>query len=416
MQLFRPEAVEAQKHQWLGRVQLVQPLSVRLMTGGALLALAAVLAFLWFGEYTRKAPLPGVLVPDRGLIRLVPTAAGTVVERRAVEGQSVKAGDLLFVLAVDRPMLDAGSDAQVRASLDERRRSLRVSSLRESELAAQQQTALERRLQALALELAQLETESVLHRRRMLLAEESLARLETLRADQFVSPAQVQAKGEEVIALQSQLQGLERQRAALGRERAELDGEKRGLPLKAQVAQGGIERELASLVRETAEQDAGRRLLVRAPADGVVSAVFTEPGQSVNAASALASLVPAGAALQAQLYAPSSAVGFVRPGQTVRLRFEAFPYQRFGHQPAHVLQVSRAPLAAAELAALALPAAVVRADEPLFRITVALDSADAPVWPQPLVAGMRLQADVLLERRRLVQWLFAPLMGLAQRL
>jgi membrane fusion protein len=35
---------------------------------------------------------------------------------------------------------------------------------------------------------------------------------------------------------------------------------------------------------------------------------------------------------------------------------------------------------------------------------------------QPLVAGMRMQADVLLERRRLVEWLFEPVLGLTSRL
>lgn len=416
-QLFRTEAVEAQRQQWLGRVQLVQPLSLRLMTLAALLVLAAVSAFLWFGEYTRKTPLSGVLVPDRGLIRLVPAAAGTVVERHVVEGQSVRVGDVLFVLAVERPTLDAASDAQVRASLDERRRSLEAAASRERQMARTQQSAFSRRLQALSLEQAQLDTELTLQRRRLALAAESLQRLEKLQADQFVSAAQVQVKNEELLALQSQLQALERQRAALARERAELEGEQLGLPTREQTALGEIERELASLVREAAEQAPGRRLVVRAPADGTVSGLFAEPGQSVAAPSALASLVPAGAELQAQLYAPSSAVGFLRPGLPVRLRFEAFPYQRFGHQPAHVLQVSRAPLASAELAALALPAAAgPRGEEPLFRITVALDGEGAPAWPQPLVAGMRLQGDVLLERRRLVQWLFAPVFGLAERL
>jgi ATP-binding cassette, subfamily B, bacterial CvaB/MchF/RaxB len=133
--------------------------------------------------------------------------------------------------------------------------------------------------------------------------------------------------------------------------------------------------------------------------------VLAETGQSVSPAAALATLVPEGAVLQAQLYAPSSAVGFVQLGQAVRLRFEAFPYQKFGQQPAHVLQVSRTPLAASELAALALPA-VGPGGEPLFRITVALDG---PPVATPLTPGMRLQADVLLEKRRLIEWLFEVL-------
>jgi membrane fusion protein len=186
------------------------------------------------------------------------------------------------------------------------------------------------------------------------------------------------------------------------------------LPLAAGSAVGSLERDLALLAQEAAEQDGERRLVVRAPQAGTVSAVLAEPGQNVTPASALASLVPEGASLQAHLFAPSSAVGFVRPDQPVRLRFEAFPYQKFGHQPGRVVQVSRTPLAASELAALSLPA-VATGGEPMFRITVALDETPEPE-ALPLSAGMRLQADVLLERRRLAEWLFEPLLGLGSRL
>ena len=177
---------------------------------------------------------------------------------------------------------------------------------------------------------------------------------------------------------------------------------------------GGLERDLAQANRDAAEQNAEQRLVVRAPQPGTVSTLLAEPGQSVSPASALATLVPQGAVLQAQLFAPSSAIGFVRPGQAVRLRFEAFPYQKFGQQAARVLKVSRTPLAASELAALALPAfsTLGPGGEPLFRITVALEGAPVAA----LSAGMRLQADVLLEKRRLIEWLFEPLLGLKGRL
>ena len=146
-----------------------------------------------------------------------------------------------------------------------------------------------------------------------------------------------------------------------------------------------------------------------------------EPGQAVSPSSALASLVREGAVLQAELYAPSSAVGFVRPGQAVRLRLEAFPYQKYGQLDGQVVQVSRTPLSSGELPAQPFTASLAgagsgQAGEALFRITVALDGSTREAWPQPLVAGMRLQADVLLERRRLLEWLFEPLFGLRNRL
>lgn len=411
--LFRPEAVEAQSQQWLGRVQLVRPLSLSLLTAGVVVVALALLVFLTTAQYTRKAAVGGVLVPDRGLIRVVPAASGTVVERRAAEGQQVRAGDVLFVLALERSTLEGPAQAQVQRSLLERQRSLQDSAQQQQLLMNSQQAALDRRLAALQHELAQVDAEAALQKQRLALAGEALARLESLRNDQFISAAQVQAKNEEVLGLKAQAQALERQRSALQREQAELDGERRNLPLLARGAQGGIERDLAALSREAAEQDAARQVVIRAPQDGTVTALLADVGQSVSPSSALASLVPAGARLQAHLYAPSSAVGFVRADQAVRLRYEAFPYQKFGHQPGHVVQVSRTPLAPAELEALSLPVAP-NQREALFRITVALDPADGEALP--LAAGMRLQADVLLERRRLVEWLFEPLLGLKGRL
>jgi membrane fusion protein len=148
----------------------------------------------------------------------------------------------------------------------------------------------------------------------------------------------------------------------------------------------------------------------------VVSAVLAQPGQTVTPTAALASLVPADSQLQAHLYAPSSAVGFVRPDQTVLLRYQAYAYQKFGHQRGRVLQVSRTPLSAADQSALA-GAQPQAAHEPLYRITVALDKQQVSAYGQDisLVPGMQLDADVLLDRRRLIEWIFEPLLGLGGR-
>ena len=409
-QLFRPEAIEARRQPGLGSVQLARSLSLSWLTAGAVLAAVLAGAFLTFASYTRKATTQGVLVPDRGLIRLVPTASGTVLERHAVEGQAVKAGEVLFVLALERPLLADDNRLRVQASLAERQRSLRDSARQQAALVQSQQTALERRLQALATELAQLDAQTTLQQQRLTLARQSLARLESLQGEQFVSPAQVQTKTEEVLGLQGAAQDLSRQRAALERERAELDGERRALPLVAGGAAGGLEREQALLSRESAELDAERRLIVRAPQAGTLSAVQAEPGQAVSPASVLASLVPAGSKLQAHLYAPSSAIGFVQADQAVRLRLEAFPYQKFGHVSGRVLEVSRTPMTRSDQPAA--PGA--DAAQPLFRITVELDQSSTAL-PAPLVPGMRLAADVLLERRRLLEWLIDPVLGWRSR-
>lgn len=415
--LFRREALEHQRQDWLGSIQLIRPVSLSVVTALVVVAAVLVAAYLALGEYTRKARVSGYLAPDRGVIRLVPPQAATVVEAHAAEGQAVRAGDVLFVLAVGQATLSGDTQAAVQSSLASRERSLQTAARQRSQLEQTQTAAIDAQVADIRRELDAMGAEESLQRQRLALAQEALTQYEGLRNDNFVSSAQVRAKAEDVLGVKAQLQSLQRQRATRLREIASLQSQRVELPLRTQAAQGEIDRDIAALAQASAENEARQRIVVRAPQDGIVSGVLAAPGQNVTPAAALASLLPADAKLQAHLYAPSSAVGFVRAHQAVQLRYQAFPYQKFGHQSGAVAQVSRSPLQASELAGLPLPAAVSGSGEPLYRITVDLDQQSVAAYgaQQALSPGMQLEGDVLLDRRRLIEWLFEPVLGLAGR-
>ena len=415
--LFRPEALEHRERDWLGSVQLTRPVSLFVLTLLAVVIAVAVGAYLALGEYTRKARVSGFLVPDRGVIRLVAPQSATVVESNVIEGRAVKRGDVLFVLAVGQATLSGDTQAAVGRSLDSRTLSLQGAARQREALAQSQLASVDRQLADMQTELGTMRLEADLQKQRLALAEQAQQQYESLRNENFVSAAQVRAKTEEVLNVKAQLQGLERQRAARLREIATLQAQRRDLPLQTAAAQGAIDRDVATIAQQAAENEAHQRLVIRAPQDGVISGVLAEAGQSVTPAVALASLLPADARLQANLFAPSSAVGFVRASQVVQLRYQAFPYQKFGHQAGRVLQVSRSPLQAAELAGLALPASLSSSGEPLYHILVALDRQDVTAYgqAQALSPGMQLEADVMLDRRRLIEWLFEPVLGVAGR-
>ena len=415
--LFRPEALEHREREWLGSIQLIRPVSLTVLTVLTLLVVAGVAVYLTLGEYTRKARVSGYLVPDRGVIRLVTPQAATVVESHVVEGGAVQRGDVLFVLAVGQATLSGDTQAAVQSSIESRTRSLQGAARQRSQLEQTQLAAIDRQIDEMEREIESMKLESDLQRQRLVLAEQAQNQYESLRNDNFVSSAQVRTKAEEVLNVKAQLQGLVRQRATRLREIAALQSQRRELPLQAQSALGAIDRDLAALAQQAAETEARQRIVVRAPQAGVVSGVLAAPGQTVTPAVALASLLPADATLQAQLFAPSSAVGFVRANQQVQLRYQAFPYQKFGHQSGEVVQISRSPLQASELAGLALPVSLSASGEPLYRITVSLDRQSVAAYgqPQALAPGMQLEADVLLDRRRLIEWLFEPVLGIADR-
>lgn len=418
--LFRPEAIRGQQQAWLGSIQLIRPVSFAVLTTLVLAVAALVALVLVEGRYTRKAHVSGFLVPDKGVLRLLPQQAGTVLERRVAEGQAVRQGDILFVLSTDRATLGGDTQAMVQTSLAARGKSLQEAARQRASLQQEQRAGFDRQIDDIRRELAQVDAEAELQRQRLLLAQQAQARVESLRAENFISQAQVQAKSEEVLGVRAQIQSLLRQRAAKQREMGALEAQRRELPLRSQALQGGIERELATLAQESAENEARQRIVVRAPQDGVVTAVLAELGQAVSPSAPVASLLPADAKLQAQLFAPSSAVGFLRQNQQVQLRYQAFPYQKFGHHAGQVSQVSRTPLQAVDLAGLPLPESMksTPSAEPLYRITVTLEQQAVQAYgqAQPLSPGMQIDADVMLDRRRLIEWIFEPLLSVTGRL
>ncbi|WP_052736267.1 HlyD family secretion protein [Aquincola tertiaricarbonis] len=411
--IFRPEALDHQRDQWIGHIRLAQPVSLRWLTVLVVAAFVAVALFLTLGHYTRKARLSGVLVPQGGLLELRTPREAVVLERRVREGDAVRQGDVLYVLTLDRSSGEGETQAEVRRSLDERRRSLREAVERQAALREARSQALADRIAEMTRERSRHDERTQLQRERLALAEQALAQFESLRHQDFIAPAQLRAKQQDVLEQRERLQALAQERAQHERSLAALQAEARELPLQAQAQLGEIERELSALAGDTAETESRRREVLRAPQDGVVGALTAEPGQSVAASAVLARMMPGQAPLLAELYAPSSAMGFLRPAQPVLMRYHAFPYQKFGSQAGRVLRVSRTPVPADARP----PVAGLPADEPLYRVTVALDRQDVQAYgqPQPLAPGMQLEADVQLDRRRLIEWIFEPLLGVAGR-
>ena len=157
-----------------------------------------------------------------------------------------------------------------------------------------------------------------------------------------------------------------------------------------------------------------RAAVLRAPRDGVVSAVLPKAGQTVSAGQPLLSILPAGSTLQAQLLVPSRAIGFIDPGSRVVLRYEAFSYQKFGQQYGHVTDVSRSALTSSEITTLIGQ----QSQEPLYRVQVTLDKQFVLAYgkQEAVKPGMTLQADILMDRRSLLEWVFEPLYGMAHHL
>jgi membrane fusion protein len=411
---FREEVGREQARSSMGGIVLIRPLSFTLLTVAALSLAACILAYLVLAEYAKKAPLAGTLVPASGAIRVVAQQPGLVRDRRVREGEKVAAGEALLRLVDARATPEGGPVGSATAALAARRIA-QVRRQRDETRAASraEQAAFDGRIAGLEAEILQLDGEVEAVAARESLSRRSLARLEELERRGFASPAQRQQKEEEALDLRSRRHSITRARLALGRESAALRAESAEAHSRSLAQLSALDAQVAALDQERIERRAQAEALVSAPAAGTVAAILVEPGQVVASGATLLTLLPEGSPLQAHLFAPSRAVGFIRAGQEVLLRYPAFPFQKFGSHRARVLSVSRTAIAPAELGFA--PADGSR--EPLYRVKVALEAQTVAAYgrAEPLQAGMQVEADVLLDRRRLIEWVFEPVFSLAGR-
>lgn len=430
--LFRQEVAAAQAAQYLGSVRLPRPWSYAAVTSVALALALMLVAFATWGEVNRKARLSGVVVPSQGSLNISAPQAGVVMDLPVREGQSVKAGQVLLVLQTERQSMLNGSlsDTTERAAQQIATRLQTLSTertLRELQT-HQREQVLDDRLRTTAQQLRQAEEESALQARRVQLAQTTLARNQQLAESGFVAEAQVQVRQEELIDAKARAQALERARLGLMQDQQTLRGERIALKAQLQSDTNQIERNRASLDQEASENAARKTMVISAPYAGTITALNLKAGQSVQSGQALATLVPQAAdsdasgpgPLQAQLFAPSRTAGFVRPGQTVYLRYDAYPYQKFGLHQGRITSVSATPFAPSELPPNLAEQLLTQAGskEALYRVNVSLDAQSIQAYGEalPLKAGLTVEADVLQERRKVWEWVLEPVLAARQRL
>ncbi|HWP13823.1 MAG TPA: HlyD family efflux transporter periplasmic adaptor subunit [Ramlibacter sp.] len=424
MRLFRSEVLEARQTQWLGTAILPPRASFRVFTLVGVAAAAAIVALICFGEFTRTARVNGWLLPQEGVVRVQAPRPGIVGNLDVKEGAQVHQGDRLLTLSDELQSARLGpTQALIMQRLSERRASMTEERSQQQRLLAQQDRALANRVAALRSEEEQIGREMGLLRERIAIAARSVALHRKHYAEGFISDMRLQQVESELLEQRARLAAAERSRLALVRERMNFEAERADLPLKLGQGTALLERGIAQLEQDRAEAEARREIVVVAPHDGTVTAIHAVPGAKADAGTPLLSIVPPTSRLEAHLYAPSRAIGFVRTGQRVQLRYQAFPYQRFGHYEGVVAAISRAALSPAELPAQLAGLTSVTgvapgaAAEPLYRITVSLASQTVTAYgaATPLQPGMTLEADVALERRRLFQWVLDPLYAVTGR-
>lgn len=370
-----------------------------------------VLAYLVWGEYTKKARASGYLVPAQGLIKIYPQQPGAVIALRVAEGQLVKKGDLLAIISTERTSMQGDTQIEIAKQLVLRQKSLVEEKSKTHQLYMEQIESAKKRLAHLTQERDQLSRAIQTQEQRVGLAEIVVERNTQLFREKFVSELALQEKRADLLDQRNRLHDLLRSKIASERDTVALQTDLNNLPLKERSEIAAMDRSIAEITATGLENEAHRESYLLAPQDGLITALQVDLGKQVSPSQPLMSLIPSGTPLQADLYIPSRSVGFVRVGNVAQLQYQAFPYQKFGSHVGQVIKVSRTAVPAQELP---FPAPTT---DVYYVVTILPEQDHVLAYgrKESLQTGMQVDADIWLDRRTLLEWILEPLYSVSGR-
>jgi membrane fusion protein len=407
--LFRQEVVEfQQQHRQWGRVVPMQPMPVRLMVWFISGAALAVVAFLFIAQYARKETVTGYLVPMTGSARIFAPQQGIVSAVHVELGQRVTEGQPLLSITTDQIAAN-GEDVNttILATLDRQKQSLNRQIAAEEKRGASERERLTAQIQGLEAQLTDIAAQVILQRERIRVVERLVASGAQLVTRGLVAEVEQRRREdallEQKLSLNSVGQQLTERRTQLSEARFNLEQ----LPIVTADKIQQLRNELSVTEQRTAEVNGRRAYIIRAPISGRVSSMQATVGQLADPRRLQLQIVPGDSTLQAELFIPARAIGFVELGQRVRILYDAFPYQHYGTYRGRIVSVSQTILTNTDVVA------PVTLTGPSYRAIVALERPDIDAYGKriPLQPDMQLRADIILERRTLMDWILNPLLS-----
>ena len=179
------------------------------------------------------------------------------------------------------------------------------------------------------------------------------------------------------------------------------------------------------LAKAQAELD---HLTLRAPIAGrVQSSIITNVGQVVASGQEIMRIVPEDSGLEIQAYVRNRDIGFVSVGQESVVKVESFPFTRYGAIHARVARIAKDAIPEPDANAIegdptrvsnaAGFAGAERTQNLVFPVVLKPDAETITIdgMPEPLTSGMAVTVELKTGARRMLEYLFSPLVEVASK-
>jgi len=417
--LFRPEVLESKRDTWLGHAQDIQPIPIRIISIVAFVLTIALAVFLYYGSYTRRVHVTGNVTPVSGLVTIGSRVNGIIIQKNIKEGQSVKKGDVLFIIDLDSISVHGPSQVHVNDLLKKQQDILKQQIVIKQTKSVIEKNNIKNTLLNLKKQHNKVTDQIEKDNEIIPLIKQSLLMIEKAKKlslatnqeyqSQLFSYAQILSTHAQFLQNQSSLEG----------QLLENVSKLNLFDSNKQNDINELEKQIFQIQQQIIEAEKQRVIYITSPIDGKIAALRGYVGQQVNTNTSLVSIIQNNDRLGIDFYVPSSSIGFLQKGQSVVLRYTAFPYQKFGLAKGVITEVTLSPITSKadgkegtsdQLNMEFSDRNKSTVDQNLYRIRVSpkkdyIMSRGKKYYLQP---GMKVDADIAVDNRRLYEWMLQP--------
>jgi HlyD family type I secretion membrane fusion protein len=346
-----------------------------------------------------------VLVPARGTDPIKATRQGIVNQVFVSEGQSVNEGDIIATLRSE----SVGDRAAELMTIQTQLAGAGESFINAKSKFTAQTLVDEQEMRKLSARVEHLEGLIALKRQQLALLKQMAASYEKLFREGLASRAQLTERQLEITNFMAELERLiaEQNETRAAIEKLRIDSSAHRVEFKEversyreETVKGEIR--VAALRAGLAGSD-GNEIRLTAPYAGTILRLYVKnSGAVLHEGEMVAELVREGETLLAELKLPEAGVGKLKTDQGVKLKYDAFPYQRYGVKYGRVAWLS--------------PASIETKDGASFRARVEIADREVLIQGQSrrLVAGMSGKAEIVIGNRSLIEYVLEPLRQLKE--
>lgn len=406
--LYRKEVIQYQSNRLNGEVLIINH-SFSNYWLYFTLALIILIAYILFTvEYSKKRVVNGRVVPKEGIISIFGGETGVIVNSHISGGYSVNKNDTLFTVDTTKKQYEKSTVEQLILSfkdkINEKERVLlnkeksfeiKISELNSKEdILISKIDLLKKRIKSL--------DESIVLREQKLKQYKGYRERGLVRESELTNAKQMywNAKNEMNSALETLL-SLE---SELSLVRSNMVSE----PIDYANLKQEIQLSIKELKEQLIELEGASKYTINAPVSGDISLISAQIGQTISTNSLLATIVPEDAEFIVEIFIPTDGVGFVEDGQKVKIRYDAFPYEHYGLINGTITSIGQSPVSISQIDSS------INSNQLVYIARVKLDKQSINLRDKSysLKPGMTLSATIVLDKRRIVDWILKPILKL----